>query len=35
MTAELMGGFAADAGLVVKEQVFRNDWDCISVLAKP
>jgi SAM-dependent methyltransferase len=35
MTAELMGGFAADAGLVVNEQVFRNDWDCISVLTKP
>ena len=34
MTADLMVQFAAEAGLTVKDQVFRNDWDCISVLGK-
>ena len=35
MTAELMSRFASEAGLLVTDQVFRNDWDCISVLGKP
>jgi SAM-dependent methyltransferase len=35
MTAELMVEFADGAGLAVKDQVFRNDWDCITVLTKP
>ena len=35
MTAELMVEFASEAGLTVKDQVFRNGWDCISVLGKP
>ena len=34
MTAELMAEFASEAGLVVRDQVFRNGWDCISVLGK-
>ena len=35
MTAELMATFATDAGLDRRDQVFRNDWDCISVLRRP
>ena len=34
MTADLMVQFATEVGLTVKDQVFRNDWDCISVLGK-
>lgn len=34
MTAELMAEFAGEVGLVVVDQRFRNDWDCISVLKK-
>lgn len=34
MTAELMAEFASDAGLDLVDQVWRNDWDCISVLRK-
>jgi SAM-dependent methyltransferase len=35
MTAELMVQYAANAGLTVEDQVYRNEWDCISVLRKP
>ncbi len=35
MTADLMVEFAHEAGLTLRDQVFRNDWDCISVLSKP
>ena len=34
MTAELMAEFASEAGLELVEQLWRNDWDCISVLRK-
>jgi hypothetical protein len=34
MTDELMSQFAAEAGLTATDQVFRNDWDCISVLRR-
>lgn len=34
MTAELMAEFAADAGLGLLDQRWRNGWDCISVLEK-
>lgn len=32
MTAELMVKFAEAAGLSVTSQLYRNDWDCVSVL---
>ena len=32
MTAELMVEFAEVAGLSVVSQIYRNDWDCVSVL---
>ena len=32
MTAELMVDFAEAAGLSVVSQIYRNDWDCVSVL---
>lgn len=35
MTPDLMARFAADAGLSVVSQTFRNDHDCISVLVRP
>jgi SAM-dependent methyltransferase len=35
MTPEKMAGFASAAGLDVVAQTFRNDHDCISVLARP
>jgi SAM-dependent methyltransferase len=35
MTTSMMRAFAKEAGLIVETQVFRNSWDCISVLRKP
>jgi SAM-dependent methyltransferase len=35
MTADGMAEIAGAAGLIVLSQVFRNDWDCVSVLQRP
>lgn len=35
MTDALMREFAAEAGLEVVSQRFRNSWDCVSVLRRP
>lgn len=35
VTAEMVSGWASDFGLEVVNQIWRNDWDCISVLRKP
>lgn len=34
MTAELMVAFAEVAGLSVVSQIYRNSWDCVSVLRR-
>jgi SAM-dependent methyltransferase len=35
VTAELVVGWADELGLATVDQIWRNDWDCISVLRKP
>jgi SAM-dependent methyltransferase len=35
VTAELVAGRADELALEVVDQIWRNDWDCISVLRKP
>jgi hypothetical protein len=35
MTADRMAEIAARAGCEVVSQVFRNNWDCISVIQRP
>ncbi|TCV66267.1 methyltransferase family protein [Neorhizobium sp. R1-B] len=35
MTPEKMAGFAAEAGLTVVAQPFRNRHDCISIMSQP